>query len=266
MSYKDVMNKVADYFKKSDKFSNVNVNPLLEEIVGEGPFILLKENNNQFIFIKDILLDSFRPKGENYYTEFLDKEWLNMNKDNFDFYIEFNSKEQAINNYNQVLNNYHKQKKLVISTGNVGKLIDLGNNSIKVEGEYDTQGVYYKSKEIYELQKTLTKEQFDLLPIDKKICYVAECDDNSIINNQNIQNYIDNGGVSSYFSIRDEVKDYIGKDNLDRFSEDEIVEMCDDVFENIDWQCASSLISEDYLDGYIEEKFKLNEEEEEDEI
>lgn len=47
MSYKDVMNKVADYFKKSDKFSNVNVNPLLEDI--EEKFKLNEEEEEDEI-------------------------------------------------------------------------------------------------------------------------------------------------------------------------------------------------------------------------
>ena len=356
MKYKDIMNKTANYLKQSKAFTNVEISPMLKRLKIKGPFILLKESKNKYIVIQDELLKNFQ-EGHCEYSEFLDKEWLNMNRHNFNYYKEYDNQEEAEKTYNNMTQNYkfesknrkfdeygqalkstenlpdgwkwvqyddgsghldspehkkyffydlstkefkikkddeyekfegsfeefkkyaekfmkyhliEKEKEIssnskeykLITSGDNGKLIFVGDNSWKVEGEYDTQGFYYKNKQNYEIQKTLTKRQFDLLPVENKICYVAECENNSIINNQNFQKYIENGGVSSYFSIREEVEACIGEDYLDRFIEEEIIEMCDDVFETLDWQCASSLISGDYLDGSIEDKLEESEEDE----
>lgn len=143
--------------------------------------------------------------------------------------------------------------------GDNGSLKIYGN-IIKVNQEFDSQGSYYKNSENYKLQKNITIEQFNKLPLDKKIVYVPECGED-IISNDNFEKLLNDGGISSYFSIKEEIEQCIGEDYLDRFTEDEIKEMCDDIFETVDWQTTNALIYEGYLDGYIDEILEEDEEE-----
>lgn len=118
----------------------------------------------------------------------------------------------------------------------IGKVLEDGT----IEKEYHGQGYIYKNYENF-----YTREG---------VCYVSEYDGDKI----------DNAGVT-YDDIRDEVIEYLlsCEVNIENISNKEINAMIIDVFETVDWQYTSTLISEDWLDGYVEDmnKESCNEEE-----
>lgn len=117
----------------------------------------------------------------------------------------------------------------------IGKVLEDGT----IEKEFHGQGYIYKNYENF-----YTREG---------VCYVPEYGGNKI----------DNAGVT-YDDIRNEVIDlHSCKINIENVSNKEIDTMIVDVFNTVDWQHTSTLISEDWLDGYVENISKkvCNEEE-----
>lgn len=147
-----------------------------------------------------------------------------------------------------------------IYKGDVGYLKVIDNGKIVVcNKEYDSQGYYYKNRKIYEEQKKLTKEEFDKLPLYKKIAYVPENAMHTFREVRESEEYKKNNpyatnNYESYFSIKEEIEAYIGEEDLHKFTQKTIESMVDDVFDTVDWQFSNSLIFGDgYLEGEIDD-------------
>lgn len=148
-----------------------------------------------------------------------------------------------------------------IIKGDIGFLEKLNNNVVRVNREYDTQGRYYKNYSVFNKQKNMTLEEFNTLPLEEKIAYVPENgihtfrDDPELI--KKYKQY--ESDYSSYFSIKEEVEHYIentyNREFLNKISKKDLDNMIEDVFKTVDWQHTSSLIYEDYLEGYLDDLF-----------
>lgn len=146
-----------------------------------------------------------------------------------------------------------------VCRGDVGYLEIINNRETVIcNKEYNSQGYYYKNKKIYEEQKKLTKEEFDKLPLYKKIAYVPEYAMHTFREKRESEEYkkknpYTTNDYESYFSIKEEVEAYIGED-LHRFTRATIEAMVDDVFETLDWQSSNSLIfGDEYLESEIDD-------------
>ena len=169
-------------------------------------------------------IDMFKVKD--FYCEFsnekVDRDVLNIfiNKDNEfikvnDFY--FNRDTEV-----------DKMKKFIESTmcNVIGKVLEDGT----IEKEYFRQGYIYKNSENFYKREG--------------ICYVSEYDGDNI-----------NDAGISFEGICEEVVDYLKEYdvNLEKITDRQIEGMAEDLFETVDWQYVSSLIMDDWLEGYIED-------------
>lgn len=169
-------------------------------------------------------IDMFKVKD--FYCEFsnekVDRDVLNIfiNKDNEfikvnDFY--FNRDTEV-----------DKMKKFIESTmcNVIGKVLEDGT----IEKEYFRQGYIYKNSENFYKREG--------------ICYVSEYDGDNI-----------NDAGISFEGICEEVVDYLKEYdvNLEKITDMQIEGMAEDLFETVDWQYVSSLIMDDWLEGYIED-------------
>lgn len=104
---------------------------------------------------------------------------------------------------------------------------------------------YYRQGNIYKNYANFFKRE--------GICYIPEFEENA------------QDGVT-FNDIVDEVKDYLVDKNvnLDKIPQNTIEDMAFEVFDTVDWQYTSTLISDDWLEGWIENfpsKYFLKQEE-----
>lgn len=111
------------------------------------------------------------------------------------------------------------------------------------------------------------------------VCYIAECNFNKDLFvdyvNGNKEKLIEEGGISTANSIKDEIKNYLIQDEYyyeyqengvvhtieaKHFDEEMINQFADLVFDIVDWQCTSSFIYEtdwtDEIANYYNKKLK----------
>ena len=130
----------------------------------------------------------------------------------------FVNKEDSIRD----INKYVKE----IMCRQIGKILPDGT----IEKEYFRQGYIYKNFENFYKREG--------------ICYVSELDENNI-----------NDAGISFEGICEDVRDYLVVNGvyLNKVTFDDIEIMAEDVFEQVDWQFACSLIQDDWLEGYLED-------------
>lgn len=130
----------------------------------------------------------------------------------------FVNKEDSIRD----INKYVKE----IMCRQIGEILPDGT----IEKEYFRQGYIYKNFENFYKREG--------------ICYVSELDENNI-----------NDAGISFEGICEDVRDYLVVNGVDlnKVPFEDIEIMAEDVFEQVDWQFACSLIQDDWLEGYLED-------------
>ncbi len=108
----------------------------------------------------------------------------------------------------------------------VGKVLEDGT----IEKEHYRQGYIYKNYENFYKREG--------------ICYVSEYDGTNI-----------NEAGISFEGICEEVIDYLRENGVDlnKVADKKIEDMAEDLFEEVDWQYVSSLISDGWLEEYLED-------------
>lgn len=169
------------------------------------------------------IIDMF--KVRDFYCEFSNE---NPNRDVLNIFINKDNELIKVNYfYFNRDTEVSRMKEFIESTmcNVIGKILEDGT----IEKEYYRQGYIYKNYENFYKREG--------------ICYVSEYDSTNI-----------NDGGISFEGICEEVVDYL-KDcdvDLNKITDNQIANMAEDLFEELDWQYVGSLIMDSWLEEYIE--------------